>query len=248
MIKKIFINDIETNYLVNNQGEVFNATTKIKLNGWIDIHGYRVVSINISPKGEIYKFVKKTIHRLVANAFIPNPENKPQVNHIDGNKLNNNVSNLEWVTNKENYIHARTYGLIKTGDSLKYASVDNETVHKICELITKGYSNINILLELGLPTDVHGQGLITRIRTGRSWKDISSQYEFIKKGSLKKVSDELLHEICKKLEQKFPLKEIFKSLGLVYGIEYQRLKSLVYDIRTKKSHKSISDQYNIPQY
>lgn len=72
----------------------------------ISYNGYAQVKlqINSTSKGQ-------TIHRLVAIAFIPNIENKPQVNHKDGNKLNNQASNLEWITPSENIKHQITTGL-----------------------------------------------------------------------------------------------------------------------------------------
>lgn len=65
-----------------------------------DKDGYLIVNLNKNNK-----CYKKKIHRLVAEVFISNPENKPQVNHIDENKQNNCYLNLEWVTNKENSNH-----------------------------------------------------------------------------------------------------------------------------------------------
>ena len=72
----------------------------------INHKGYKRVSITIDRKKKTY-----FVHRLVANAFIPNPKLLPQVNHIDGNKENNSVNNLEWVTNQENAVHAIENGL-----------------------------------------------------------------------------------------------------------------------------------------
>ena len=64
--------------------------------------GYLRVYLSKNGKRKHHK-----VHRLVARAFIPNPDNKPQVNHIDGNKHNNSITNLEWVTDEENKLHRK---------------------------------------------------------------------------------------------------------------------------------------------
>ena len=68
------------------------------------------------------------VHRLVAEKYVPNPENKPQVNHIDGNKLNNNYKNLEWVTNQENRNHAIKNGLHTMGDKCSWSKLNSDKV------------------------------------------------------------------------------------------------------------------------
>jgi hypothetical protein len=84
----------------------------------------------------LYKNSKVTgivLHRLVAKAFIPNPENKPQVNHKNGNKLDNKVENLEWVTSKENIHHSIKTGLRKkrTGTYYSLTSKQLEEIHDL---------------------------------------------------------------------------------------------------------------------
>ena len=96
----------EDYYRVSNTGKVFSIRSNRYLNQAPKHTGYRDIELNVNGKASY-----KRMHRLVAEAFIPNPLNKPAVNHIDGNKLNNNASNLEWVTNSENMQHAVDTGL-----------------------------------------------------------------------------------------------------------------------------------------
>lgn len=82
-------------------------------------NGYLVVNLKIDG---IQKM--STVHRLVAESFIPNPNNKRCINHIDGNKKNNNVNNLEWVTHSENMIHAVKHGLCNHRNGRKVLCVE----------------------------------------------------------------------------------------------------------------------------
>lgn len=113
---------LEGRYKVSNLGNVYSVKNNLIMKPYKSKRGYYTVNI---PK-ENRKIKVCTIHRFVANAFIPNPENKREVNHIDGNKLNNRVENLEWVTPKENNNHARRTGLRKSDGDIPVIQYDLE--------------------------------------------------------------------------------------------------------------------------
>lgn len=118
----IFEENSKSIWYVNEKGEIFR---KIKRTG---------VTFKVEPKlnhnGYPYVSSKQAVHRIVAQTFIPNPENKTQVNHKDGNKLNNHVDNLEWCTPSENVKHAFNTGL-------KSINHSDETRRKLAKLAMK---------------------------------------------------------------------------------------------------------------
>lgn len=124
--RKLTIDDYE----ITRDGKVINKQTGHMLAPQPNGKGYLRVSI-----GKKLMF----IHRLVAEKYIPNPENKPQVNHKDGNKLNNCVDNLEWVTNQENRNHAVDNDLQVTGEKCSWAKLTEENVKEI--RANPGYEN-----------------------------------------------------------------------------------------------------------
>lgn len=143
-----------SDYIVTEQGEIINKRNAKKVKPQLNGKGYLRVSI-----GGKLQFV----HRLVAQIHIPNPENKPQVNHKDGNKLNNCVDNLEWSTNKENRKHAVKNRLHLCGEDCPWAKLTQKDVdfirfHK--EFTAKELSQkFNVSY-----TTING------IRQGKTWK------------------------------------------------------------------------------
>ena len=95
---------------------------------------YLCVGLTKNSKGKMYK-----VHRLVADAFIPNPKNKPQVNHINGNKIDNRVENLEWNTESENLKHAFKNGLKK-----QYIGSENSRSKQVKQIEIKTNVVINV--------------------------------------------------------------------------------------------------------
>lgn len=142
--------------------------------------GYRVVCLNKEGK-----CITKKVSRLVANAFIPNNQNKPQVNHIDGNKSNDHESNLEWVTASENILHAYRIGLSKPSELQKESARRTVKMHRCKkvnlislhgEIINKEFESVS---EAGRQLNIPYQS-ISRVCTGQRKQTYGMKFEFIK--------------------------------------------------------------------
>ena len=127
-------------YDITMTGAVYSRITYEYMIGAPSKDGYpRVYIIGDDGHGRT-----EITHRLVAKMFIPNPENKPEVNHIDGDKTNNSVTNLEWVTGWENVLHA-----LRTG--LRISALTDDQIISICEMLQQGYPVYQIMQILNVP-------------------------------------------------------------------------------------------------
>lgn len=119
-------------YLVNHNGQIYSPKTNKFIKPALDKDGYEKVTLQNSGEKEYWR-----VHRLVASLFIPNPDNKPEINHIDGNKRNNHFTNLEWVTTRENIIHSWESGL-------KHKNYNQDQLNEINrQAVKKHYDSIS---------------------------------------------------------------------------------------------------------
>ena len=169
--RDLYINGTLTNYQVSSDGHVRNKNTGKTLKGSPDKRGYLTASIWINK--QIHTML---IHRLIAQTFIPNPDNKPTVNHKDGNKQNNAVSNLEWATHQENIDHAIQTGLRNLQGINAVSNIYTEAqVHEVCKLLEAGKNPKEIAKLLSV-----SQNLPRRIKYRGKWSHISKLYNIPK--------------------------------------------------------------------
>lgn len=209
-------------YLVSDCGKVFNLKNK-ELRQQKNKDGYWTV--NLRRDGKYYHL---RVNRLVAQAFIPNPLNLPIVNHIDHDRGNNHLANLEWETHSGNQIKSIENDWMS---GKRRSDLDVHTVKKICEMIQDGYRNIEIRDKLNVTQDI-----VIGIRTGKTWPEISKDYRLVrhKRG----ISEETVRWICQQLKNGIKISEIVDR-ATSGGVT----RSVVSKIKNKKTFTDISKHY-----
>ena len=162
-MKKIY-----DNYFIDIDGNVYNKHNKI-LKPVDNGKGYLRVNLTLLD-GTI---ICKAIHRLIAEAYIENPDNLPEVNHKDCNRKNNSIDNLEWCTHAYNIEYSyECSNRSAKGTSNANCKTNEDTVHSICEHLQSGLKPSKIR-DLGFD-----YALIRTIKAKRNWKEISRNYNF----------------------------------------------------------------------
>lgn len=181
MLEKVKLEEL-SDYSITRCGRLFNDTTKRELKFSLNRDGYYVVVLKTNQG----KRTCRRRARLLAQTFIPNPYNLPVVNHIDHNRTNDSLENLEWVTHLDNNIKSiELYPEKHRGN----ADIDELTAHNICKLIENGYNNQHISKTLNVGIDT-----VKHIRRGNTWKVVSSHYNMIR--STRSVPDDVIVQVC----------------------------------------------------
>ena len=195
------------NYSVTENGEVIStgriagrsgkgfSTKELTLTTMHNQNGYCMVNLYKDKKPKT-----RYVHRLVAEAYLENPANLPQVNHKDGNKDNNTVDNLEWCTSLHNNKHALSTGLREgmKGSTNSQAKLEEDQVRDIIKMMQQGLSNIEIAYEFNL----HDR-YVSLIRGKKRWKYL---WELPEYASL------VLPQSCRKRTKAFNAQRLSKAL------------------------------------
>tara|TARA_Y100000296_G_scaffold84516_1_gene118023 strand:- start:732 stop:1427 length:696 start_codon:yes stop_codon:yes gene_type:complete len=223
-----------TGYFVDSNGSIYSkykggSKSGVKLKPTLDKYGYCKYGLQV--RGE-----QLTVrgHRVVAQTFIPNPENKPQVNHINGIKTDNRVENLEWVTSKENVEHRDAMGLTARGNRAGNVSISEDMAHAICNMLQDNYRIIDIHKELGVPRYIIGN-IYRRV----TWTHVSNQYN-ISYIPQQGISMKTFYWICYKLQDGWKYNQILEAYSGGCYLTYSAIKK----IKNRKMRPEFSKDFD----
>lgn len=223
---RVYSNNRKYIYDVYENGYIYDVKKDMSLKTSIAKNGYLQAYIHYNDKGKMWG-----VHRFIM--FVLNPvENmeKLEVNHINGNKLDNRLCNLEWCTSSENKIHAFKIGLMtQSGEHNASAKLNDDQFIEICELLQNGEKIKNIAKKYNV-----SNSLIYAIRDKSLRNYISEKYTFSKR---KRLNIEEAEEICQMIKDGYTLKEISENLNIQI--------TLVQNIKYKKSWIKLSEKYGI---
>lgn len=168
--QKIDLNKVEERYIIYPNGDIFDKKLSRYCPKQLNHRGYHTVWIATLGK-------KVYVNRLVLCKFCPNDnEIYLQVNHKDGKKTNNDISNLEWATQSENQKHAYQHGLLsRKAEKNSQSKLSKEQVLNIIDLLLQEVPIKDIASKFNV-----SKGMISRIRTGRAWVELTKDIEFPK--------------------------------------------------------------------
>ena len=234
-------------YWISTYGRVYNQETGYIVDGHPDVRGYILISFYLNDGNRVFNH----IHRVEMLTFVP-IDNAEEfvVNHIDGRKYNNRITNLEWVTQKRNVEHAFETGLRKCGEDSSHTVFTNEEVHKVCRCMENGYNLHELSDEVfGRYPDLQIQTLCKNIYSKKFWRHISDNYNIsnYKRNGVFSIPE--VEKICELIHgnKDIATEEILDYLNIDYSdrSRYEILKRSIRGIRTHKSFREISSRYNI---
>lgn len=208
------IKNYEGLYTISKNGVIRSLYTGKIIKQYLNRYGYYHVRLykNKIPKNY-------TVHRLVAETFIPNIHNAESVNHIDGNKTNNKAENLEWVSSNENFRKACLAGLIPKGCLNGNSIFNEEQVRFIRDAYKSGYSERRLARVFNTTHDI-----IDNIVSGKSYSNISDskkneQYSY------------LVIQVIKNLLKRFSYKEVTE----ITELDKDRIKAIYFRLKKQNS-------------
>lgn len=208
--------EFEKNYYVTKKGEIFSifGETKRRLKTQISDKGYERIKI----RKKMYQ-----IHRLVAKHFISNEINLPQVNHKDGNKLNNNVENLEWCNNSSNQKHAWKNGLQPRLREVKNRVLTLEQAEEIRKRYDEEKtSQRKLAKEYGV-----SKTTIADLLKGKYYNHNKNKTPLVKN----KILPKLTTEQAKEIRERFKKENIsFNKLGREYNVDHKTIQNIINNI------------------